>query len=323
MNLKEKHYVGVDCHKDTIACYINGKFKEFKTNIKGFSKALEWVNKINPNSAWAIEGAYSYGITLSKFLLDSGCEVYEFNALVTAKARKVLSIAGQKNDIGDAKVISLFAKQVNLQKVSLNTIQLKRLISNRKLIVKQRTEIILSIKSYCVKEGIILPFKTLTTKKAVNWLLNQEDFNLKQMAKNLKIQSETIKEFEEKIQENTPEQAKKLKELTGIDTLTASTFYTETKGKKMSKAQFASYCGVAPIDCSSGLTARHRNNKRGNRTLNSLLYSISIFQSRFDKVGSVYFQKKMAEGKSKKLARKHLARQLSNQIWKILFEDKV
>ena len=111
MNLKEKHYVGVDCHKDTIACYINGKFKEFKTNIKGFSKALEWVNKINPNSAWAIEGAYSYGITLSKFLLDSGCEVYEFNALVTAKARKVLSIAGQKNDIGDAKVISLFANK--------------------------------------------------------------------------------------------------------------------------------------------------------------------------------------------------------------------
>ena len=40
-------------------------------------------------------------------------------------------------------------------------------------------------------------------------------------------QSETIKEFEEKIQENTPEKAKKLKELTGIDTLTASIFCTE------------------------------------------------------------------------------------------------
>ena len=35
------------------------------------------------------------------------------------------------------------------------------------------------------------------------------------------------KEFEEKIQENTPEKAKKLKELTGIDTLTASIFCTE------------------------------------------------------------------------------------------------
>ena len=89
----------------------------------------------------------------------------------------------------------------------------------------------------------------------------------------------------------------------------------------MTRAQFASYCCVAPVDCSSGLIARHRNNKRGNRTLNSLLYSISIFQSRFDEIGSTYFQKKISEGKSKKLARKHLARQASNQIWKILFAN--
>ena len=33
----------------------------------------------------------------------------------------------------------------------------------------------------------------------------------------------------------------------------------------------------------------------------------------------IKFQKKISEGKSKKLARKHLARQVSNQIWKILF----
>lgn len=83
----------------------------------------------------------------------------------------------------------------------------------------------------------------------------------------------------------------------------------------MSKAQFASYCGVAPVECSSGLSTRFRNNKRGNRTLNSLLYSISIFQSRFDAEGSKYFQKKISEGKSKKLARKHLARQVSNQFF--------
>ena len=265
--------------------------------LKDFQKLLNGLIKLLLTLR-AIEGAYSYGLTLSKFLLSSGCEVYEFNALVTAKARKALSISGKKNDMGDAKVISIFANQVKMQEVALKTIELKRLISNRKLIVKQRTEVILSIKSYCVKEGIILPFKSLTTKKAINWLLNQEDCNLNQMAKNLKIQSETIKEFEEKIQENTPEKAKKLKELTGIDTLTASIFYTETKGKKMSKAQFASYCGVAPVECSSGLSTRFRNNKRGNRALNSLLYSISSFQSRFDTEGSKYFQKKIAEGKS-------------------------
>lgn len=319
MKSNEKHFVGVDCHKNTIACYINGNFKEFKTDFKGFKKALEWVNNIHPNSAWAIEGAYSYGLTLSKFLVSSGCEVYEFNSLVTAKARKVLSIAGEKNDIGDAKVISLFAKQVKMQSVSLKTIELKRLITTRKLLVKQRTEIILSIKNHCMKEGIILPFKSLTTKKSISWLLNQKDINLEIMGKALNIQYETIKKLESEIEKTTPNKVAKLKEITGINTLTASILYTETKGKKMSKAEFASYCGVAPVECSSGVTTKFRNNKRGNRTLNSLLYSISIHQTRFDKIGSTYFQKKLSEGKSKRLARKCLARQLSNQIWKVLF----
>lgn len=317
----EKHYVGVDCHKDTIACYINGKFKEFSTNFKGFKKALEWVRKIEPNSVWAIEGAYSYGITLSKFLLNSGCEVYEFNPLITAKARKALSISGEKNDMGDAKAISIFAKEVKMQVVSLKTIELKRLITNRKLLVKQRTEIIQSIKSYCVKEGIALPFKSLTTKKAISWLLKIADLNLNILAKSLELQSESIKVLEKKIEALTPEKVKRLCKITGIATLTATIFYTETKGKKMSKSQFANYCGVAPVECSSGLTTRFRNNKRGNRTLNSLLYSISISQARYDEIGSAYFQKKLAEGKSKKHARKCLARQLANIIWKALFVD--
>ena len=78
----------------------------------------------------------------------------------------------------------------------------------------------------------------------------------------------------------------KLKTITCIDTLTASIIYTETKGKKMTKSQFANYCGVAPVECSSRLSTNFRNNKRGNRILNSILYSISLCQSRFDKIGS-------------------------------------
>mgnify|MGYP003308081641 CR=1 FL=1 len=45
-NCLEKVFVGVDCHKDSIACYINGNFKEFKTDFKGFTKALDWVSRL-------------------------------------------------------------------------------------------------------------------------------------------------------------------------------------------------------------------------------------------------------------------------------------
>ena len=318
-NNVEKVFVGVDCHKDSIACFVNDKFKEFKTDFKGFKKALEWVKNQNIESVWALEGAYSYGLSFSKFLLDSGCEVYEFNALATAKARKALSISGTKNDMGDAKVISIFAKHFELQQVSLKTIELKKKLTTRKLLVNQRTELINNLKSYCLKSGIILPFKTLTTKKALNWLKNQEDTILKILSTNLEVQYYSIKQLDDEIKKNTPQKVEKLKSITGIDTLTASIIYTETKGKKMTKSQFVNYYGVAQVECSSGLTTNFRNNKRGNRILNSMLYSISLCQSRFDKIGSEYYQKKMNEGKSKRHARKCLARQICNLIWKILY----
>lgn len=320
-NCLEKVFVGVDCHKNTIACYVNGKFKEFKTDFKGYLKALEWAKKQNINTVWALEGAYSHGLSFSKFLLNSGCEVYEFNALATAKARKALSISGEKNDYGDAKVISIFAHHMKLQEVSLSTVELKRKLSARKLLVKQRTELINNLKHDFIKSGYVLPFSCLTTQKAANWLKKHEDFIVSNMGEMISVLNEKIKKIEEEIEKETPLKAKRLCVLTGIGVLTASIIYTETKGKKMNKAQFASYCGVAPVECSSGQSSTYRNNKRGNRTLNSILYSMSLHQMRFDEIGSMYFKKKLSEGKTKRQARKCLARRLSDQIWKILFVD--
>ena len=314
--MEQTKFVGVDCHKNTIACYVNGKFKEFKTDFKGFKKALEWAGK---DCYWALEGAYSYGLTFSTFLLDSGCKVYEFNALATAKARKALSICGEKNDWGDAKVISIFAAQSKLQEVSTKTIKLKQIITKRKLLVTQRTQITNNLKSSFIQLGIKPPFKSLSTIKAYKWLKNNEDICIQQFGKILQTLNETIKTLDKEIENLMPEQAKRLTQITGISTLTAGTIYTEIKGKKMTKAQFANYCGVTPVECSSGMSEKHRNNHRGNRILNSILYATAIHQIRYDEKGSAYYLKKLQEGKAKKVARKHLQRQLSNLIWKKLF----
>jgi len=312
----DKPFVGVDCHKETIACFVNGKFKEFKTDFKGFKKALEWAGK---DCVWAVEGAYSYGLSFSTFLLNSGCKVYEFNALATSKARKALNVSGEKNDFGDAKVISIFAKHTKLQEVSVKTIELKKKLTTRKLLVNQRTQLINNIKSLCVKSGIKLPFKSLTSIKAAKWLTNNEDISIATMGKVISEINQSIKILEEEIKNNLPKEVERLTQQTGIGEITGAIIYTELKGKKMTKAQLASYCGVAPVECSSGMTTKYRANRRGNRTLNSILFSISVLQTRFDDEGSKYYQKKLSEGKSKRHARKCLARQISNQIWKALF----
>ena len=260
-----QNLVGVDTHKDSLACYCNGKFKEFKTTKEGFMKAIKWAK----SSKWAIEGAYCFGQAFSNFLIKNGCEVYEINPLLTKSWRTALKVAAPKND-------------------------------------------------FIYTRGEELPFKALDTKKALKWMLEQEDIIIKSTGKILESVLFGIKNLEEEIEKEIPEPAKALTQIEGISTITACTIYAETKGKLTNKAQFASYCGVAPVDCSSGRTTRKRNNKGGNRILNSIFYSLSIAQKRYNEKAKAYYEKKLGEGKSPRHARKCLARQLTNIVFKIL-----
>lgn len=69
--MENQNWVGVDTHKDTLACYIGNKFKEFKTNKQGFEKALKWAGNAN----WAIEGAYCFGKPFANYLIKCIQEV--------------------------------------------------------------------------------------------------------------------------------------------------------------------------------------------------------------------------------------------------------
>lgn len=313
--MDKSNLVGVDTHKDSLACYQNGKFQEFKTTSKGFKKALEWAGE---NASWAIEGAYCFGKPFSSYLLDNGCKVYEVNPILTKSYRKSLSICGQKNDFGDAKVISLFAQNVKLQEVSLTTIHLKEKLTTRELLVKQRTELINSIKNLYAIRGEKLPFNRLNTLKAQKWLSSQEDPIIKSYGNIIRELNAGINEREKEIEKLIPQKALELTNLTGISNIRAAIIYTELKDKITTKASMASYAGVAPVENSSGKSLKHRNNKGGNRTLNSIFYQISLNQSINDEKGKAYYEKKLKEGKTKRHSRKCLARQLINIVWKIL-----
>lgn len=313
--MNETNWVGVDTHKNTIACYKNGKFKEFTTNRKGFESAMNWAGK---DSKWAIEGAYCFGKPFTAYLIKNGQDVYEVNPLLTKTWRRILSVSNPKNDYGDAKVISLFADKSKLCLISLQTDELKEKITARNHFVKERTRLISAIKMLFSGRGVELPFKDLTTLKAGKWLSKQEDLIVKHYGKTLNDINQAIKDFDKEIEKSLPEKAKKLKQIKGVGDLTAAILYTETKGKVISPEALASYAGLAPVENSSGKSKKHRNNKAGNRKLNSAFYRISLHQSRFDEEGKKYYEKKMTEGKTKRHARKCLARQLVRLVFKLL-----
>jgi len=313
--MNQTNWVGVDTHKDSLACYKDGQFKEFNTTPKGFFSALEWAGQ---GYKWAIEGAYCFGKPFTAYLINNGCEVYEVNPLLTKTWRRSLAISNPKNDYGDAKVISINAHNARLQKISLETIQLKEKITAREHFVKDRTRAINAIKMLFSARGLDLPFEDLTTLKAGKWLSGQDDLVIKHFGKMLSDFNEAIKNFEKEIEKSLPEKARKLKQIKGISDLTAAIIYTETKGEIISPEALASYAGIAPVEHSSGKSKKHRNNKAGNRRLNCIFYRISIHQSRFDEKGKAYYEKKLAEGKTKRHARKCLARQLVRLVFNLL-----
>ena len=85
--------------------------------------------------------------------------------------------------------------------------------------------------------------------------------------------------------------------------------------------RFAAYNGTAPIEASSGPRVRHRLNQRGNRQLNHAMHLIAVTQIAHDTPGRAYFDRKLAEGKSKKEALRSLKRHISDAVWRQLQAD--
>ena len=85
---------------------------------------------------------------------------------------------------------------------------------------------------------------------------------------------------------------------------------------------FAAYTGTAPVEFSSGGRTVHRLSRRGNRTLNSAIHMAAVTQLRHTGTdGRVYFERKVAEGKTKREALRSLKRHVSNAVYRQLLAD--
>jgi transposase len=86
-----------------------------------------------------------------------------------------------------------------------------------------------------------------------------------------------------------------------------------------SRNHFAAYNGTAPIEVSSGGRKIYRLSRRGNRRLNHAIHMAAVTQIRnHGSEGRTYFEKKLAEGKTRKEALRALKRQVSDAIFACL-----
>jgi len=89
-----------------------------------------------------------------------------------------------------------------------------------------------------------------------------------------------------------------------------------------SRDHFASYNGTAPVEVSSGNRKTCRLSLRGNRRINHALHMAAITQIRHrHSDGRTYYDKKVAEGQTRKEALRSLKRRISDAIYSHLVAD--
>lgn len=118
-----------------------------------------------------------------------------------------------------------------------------------------------------------------------------------------------------------------LTDLHGIGVVTAMELLVEVGDpcRFATEAQFARWCGIAPVALSSGEghgpARRHRLDLGGNRSVNSALHTIHVTQARCHPPAKQYMLKKTSENKSKREARRCHKRQLANIIIRRMWAD--
>ncbi|MDN5805203.1 MAG: IS110 family transposase, partial [Microlunatus sp.] len=134
-----------------------------------------------------------------------------------------------------------------------------------------------------------------------------------------------IKELDQKIPALLERLGSTLTTIHGIGAVNAMDLMVEIGDpcRFTTEAQFARWCGAAPIAVSSGegdlAPRRHRLDLGGNRRVNSILHSIHVTQLRCHPPAQAYMERQLERHKPKRAARRSHKRHLANVIIRLMW----
>jgi transposase len=146
-------------------------------------------------------------------------------------------------------------------------------------------------------------------------------FALRSVAHRYEALSAEISELDAHLDRLVAQAAPELISLPGIGTENAATLLIvagDNPQRLGREASFASLCGAAPIEASSGKVVRHRLNRGGNREANRALYMICLARMRRDLRTQEYVARRTAEGKSKREIIRCLKRYVAREVYRVL-----
>lgn len=332
--------IGIDPHKSSItAVALDPAGQECGTIRLPVTGALsvrllEWATQW-PGRSWAVEGAHGLGHGVSQLLIAAGEHVQDVPAKLAARARLLGGGSARKTDRTDAASVAAVAQHhTHLLTVQAEGVEaLLRLLSERRDdLVNERTRhlnrlhvLLRDLHPGGAKRDLstLQANKLLTTLRPVTPTDVQRKAICRDILSDIRRINNKIKTSTRDLATEVSNHGSTLTEIHGLGTVLAAKILAHSGdvGRFPSKHHFASYCGTAPIEASSGDHQRHRLSRAGNRQLNSAIHIIAICQARGPGPGQTHYRRKLAEAKTSAEARRSLKRQLSNIIYKRLVRD--
>jgi transposase len=334
--------IGVDPHKAsvTVAAVDEavGELIErasFPQDRDGLRSLQRWARRF-PERRWAVENAGGLGRHLAVRLAATGESVADVPPKLSARVRLLSSGNARKNDELDALATALAAlRNERLAAVDPEAAsEVLRLLSERREdLVAERTRALNRFHGLLrdlLPGGVTGRLSADRAASILRGIRPQGGASARlrrrlasEVLRDIRTLDRKIADLSGRIEAEVEASGTTLTEIFGIGPILAAKIIGTVGdvSRFPTKAHFASYCGTAPVEASSGEVVRHRLSLAGNRKLNYALHMVAVCQARSDARGGAYYRKKLAEGKSRKEALRCLKRRVSDAVFKSLVAD--
>nr|BFE75463.1 IS110 family transposase [Actinoplanes digitatis] len=245
-----------------------------------------------PDASWAIEGAAGLGAPLTTRLAADDVHVVNVPAKLARRVRLLSTGHGRKTDEADALsvgIAALTATRLNTAVIDEALAALRAVTEHRDDLVRTRTQTVNRLHvllAHLIASG--LPRKLTAEAAAAALRTIRPRTLLARTVRRLAVELlAELRRLDRRITDATAAlgaavaaSGTTLTELHGIGDVMAAKILARTGpvSRFRSESAFASFCGVAPIEVSSGDVQRHRLSRAGDRQLNYALHVMAMTQ---------------------------------------------
>lgn len=333
--------IGVDPHKasHTAVAIDGGETELAKLRVHAtdeqVDELLAWAAPFEQRT-WAVESAGGLGYLLARQLVDAGEVVVDVPATLASRARVLASGRSNKNDPNDAFTVAIAA----LRAPRLVAVRRDDHVEVLRLLARRNGDLGRLRNRACNRLHALLAelspggiSKEITASSASTLLASLElNTPARQARRDLAVEliddierlDAQMRASKQRVRDAVAASKTSLVDIFGVGPVLACMLIGHSGDVRRFKSRhhYAAYNGTAPIELSSGGRVVHRLSRRGNRQLNHALHMAALSQIRHaNSEGRVFFDRKVAEGKTKREAMRALKRRISDVVYRQLLAD--